>query len=429
MTLAAASHDSVLTQVDRRPAGDSSGRRVLFVDSSPEAFVGLQEQMSDAGPPWQVDYAASGEQALAVLAAEPVDVIIVDEQLAPMDGVTLLTRVREKHPTTIRMILSQSSAANRPSLAAIVAHRVLAKPCNVSELALMVRRSCALRTLTGETEAYRRTMAAAALPSKPGVYMELNRVLSDPTWQPSQVSAAVERDVAMSAKVLQLANSALFGLTQNVTAVKDAVVYLGVETVKSLALTAEAFGKLGPRNTTDFSFDAFQNHAMLVARITAAMLPTGRAQQEAVTAALLHDIGKLVIISDGSTRWSQLKRQAAAREIPVHELEQENDGVTHADIGAYLLSLWGLPDAIVEAVAHHHTAGRVPGVALDSVVAVHVANALAHELEPAADDAPPHTGLDEELIGRLGLESRVELWRNAARQLADAARAPEARRR
>lgn len=427
MSLAATREDDAVP-ADESTAG-SDVRRILFVASSEELFQSLHETMRADGPRWQVAHVTTGEAALEELAAEPADVVVVDEQLAPMDGVTLLTRIRERHPTTIRMILSQSASSHRPSLAAIVAHRVLAKPANVDELALMIRRSCVLHKLTSQTEAYRATMAAAALPSRPGVYMELNRILGDPSWEPSQVASAVERDVAMSAKVLQIANSALFGLTQNVTAVKDAVVYLGVETIRSLALTAEAFGRLAPRSIDGFSFEQFQSHAMLVARITAAMLPAGRAQQEAVTAALLHDVGKLVLISDGSTRWKELTQQAADRQVPLHVVEQETQGVTHADIGAYLLSLWGLPDTIVEAVAHHHTAGSVPGIALDAVVAVHIANALAHELQPAPAGGSPHAGLDLELVQRLGLQSKLDLWRHLARQLAESAAAPEGSRR
>ena len=122
---------------------------------------------------------------------------------------------------------------------------------------------------------------------------------------------------------------------------------------------------------------------MLVARITASILPAGRTQQEAVTAALLHDIGKLVLISDGDRRWAQLSEQARERQVPVHVVEQETDGVTHAHVGAHLLSLWGLPDGIVEAVAHHHDPAEVDGLAFDGVAAVHIANGLANELRPA----------------------------------------------
>ena len=396
---------------------EEATKRILFVDDKPETFGELKDALAASGAAWQVEYAAGGDSALAALERGPVDVVIAgDRKRLTMDGVTLLTRVRDHHPTTIRMIVS---ATTRPGLATIISHRFLSKPCNVDELAVLIKRSCALHERTGEVEAFRKTMATTALPSRPGVYMELNRVLSDPDWQPHQVSAVLERDVAMSAKVLQLANSALFGLTSTVTSVRDAVMYLGVDTIRSLSLTAEAFGKVSAPGSADFSLDSFQSHAMLVARITASILPAGRTQQEAVTAALLHDIGKLVLITDGSRRWAQLNEQARQRQVPMHVVEQETDGVTHAHVGAHLLWLWGLPDGIVEAVAHHHDPGSVDGLAFDGVAAVHIANGLANEIAPAAEGEAPRAGLDVELLDRLGLRPRLELWRSRVRELAD----------
>lgn len=394
---------------------EGAPRRILFVDDTPEMFALLREALGDAGSGWQVDYAPGGEAALAALTQAPVDVLIAEEQMAAMDGVTLLTRVRDQHPTTIRMILS---ATTRPGLATLVSHRLLSKPANVEDLTVLINRSFSLRERTGEVEAFRKTLSTTALPSRPGVYMELSQVLADPDWQPQQVASVLERDVAMSAKVLQLANSALFGLTSTVTSVRDAVMYLGVDTIRSLALSAEAFGKVAPRSSAGFSLDDFQAHAMLVARLTASILPAGRTQQEAVTAALLHDIGKLVLISDGDQRWAQLNEQARTRQVPVHVVEQEAEGVTHAHIGAHLLSLWGLPDPIVEAVAHHHDPAGVDGLAFDGIAAVHIGNGLANELAPPAEDAAPAAAIDLELLDRLGLRPRLDLWRQRARELA-----------
>jgi len=396
------------------PPADTATKRILFVDRRRDTFEGLREALRPSGALWQVEYAAGGDEALALIDEAPADVVVADEQLTAMDGVTLLARVRDRHPTTIRMIMSGTA---RPGPATIVAHRVLAKPCNVGELGVLIKRSWALHKRTGEALALRQTMSASALPSRPSAYMELNQVLGDPTWQPAQVAAVIERDVALSAKVLQLANSALFGLVSTVSSVRDAVVYLGIDTIRSLALTAEAFGKLAPRSSEGFSLDAFQDHAMLVARLTASIVPAGRAQQEAVTAALLHDVGKLVAISDGSSRWSARLAEARTRRQPLYEIELEHDGVSHADVGAYLLSLWGLPDAIVEPVASHHSPASVPGLAFDGVAAVHIANALAHELETGVDDGPPPATIDGGLVERLGLGTRLDLWRQRARQL------------
>ena len=117
--------------------------------------------------------------------------------MSGMDGVTLLTRSASATRLTTRIILS---ATNRPGLATIISHRFLSKPVDVPELGALIRRSCALHERTSQIEAFRKTLAATTLPSRPGVYTELNQALSDPTWQPNQVSAVVEHDVAMSAK-------------------------------------------------------------------------------------------------------------------------------------------------------------------------------------------------------------------------------------
>jgi HD-like signal output (HDOD) protein len=101
----------------------------------------------------------------------------------------------------------------------------------------------------------------------------------------------------------------------------------------------------------------------------------------------------------------------------MHVVEEETDGVTHAHVGAHLLSLWGLPDGIVEAVAHHHDPSDVDGLAFDGVAAVHIANGLANELNPAGEDEAPAAGLDLELLDRLGLRPRLDLWRQRAREL------------
>ncbi len=395
-------------------AGAESKKRILFVDDDLDLLESLKDAMRRYRRVWDVDFASGGEAALASLTHAPADVVISDMLMPAMDGATLLAHVRDGWPTTIRVILSGYARPELLTRAATVAHRFLGKPCNAQELGALIERSCTLRELTRETEAYRVTAAATTLPSRPGLYTRLTEVLADPAWRPDQIATVIEHDTAMTAKVLQLANSAFFGVRHQVTRVRDAVVYLGVETIKSLTLTAEAFGKLAPEDVDGFSIEDFQRHAMLVGRIAAAILGDGKGQQDALTAALLHDVGKLVLIAEDPRRWARLNEQARRRQLPLYEIEQELEGVTHADTGAYLLSLWGLPDDVVEAVAHHHDPESFPGLALDPVAAVHIADALAHELEPSGDNCAPAGTLNEAYLDRLGLLRRQDLWRHLA---------------
>lgn len=401
------------------PEEPARKKRIVFVDDEPDLLESLRDATHRYRHTWTVALCESGEAALAVLAEEPADVIVADMQMPGMDGATLLGHVCELYPTTIRMVLSGYASPQHLTRAATVAHRFLGKPFDAAELARLIERSCALRELTQEAEAFRRAAATTALPSRPGVHTQITSILADPGWEPDQIALAIESDISITAKVLQLANSAFFGIGRTVTSVREAVIYLGVETIKSLTLMAEAFGKLAPKPIEGFSIDQFQRHAMLVARVAGAILPPGRAQQEAVAAGLLHDIGKLVLIADDPTYWSKLNDIAVERQLPFHEVEQVEQGVNHAATGAYLLSLWGLPDGVVEAVAHHHDPRGVPATALDAVAAVHIANALANDIEAGADGRAPSGGLDEAFLAKIGVSAQQPSWRQLALRCAE----------
>ena len=396
-------------------AGSAAPKRVLFVDDDRDLLESLRDALDPYRRVWRMRFAISGAEALAELEAEPADVIVSDIQMPGMDGVELLARVQERYPATIRLVLSGYANPKIAARAATVAHRILAKPCNADELGIVVQRSCALHELTEQAEQYRITAAATTLPSAPGLYMEISRVIADLNTGPDDLAAVIERDPAMTAKLLQLANSAFFGIGRTVNRVRDAVVYLGSDTVKALTLSAEAVGKLAPTGVEGFSIAQFERHATLVARIASGILPKGAAQQDAITAGLLHDIGQLVSIADDASRWRALTEQAHRANVPLFEVEQEAQGITHAATGAYLLSLWGLPDGVVEAVAHHHDPLAVPGAALDAVAAVHIADALAHELEPGSEERMPLVLLDDAYVDQLAVRSQLDQWREIAR--------------
>jgi HD-like signal output (HDOD) protein/CheY-like chemotaxis protein len=402
-----------------RPAEPPRKKRILFVDDEPDLLESLRDAMHIHRRAWAVTLCSSGAAALQELAQEPADVIVADMQMPQMDGATLLGHVRDLYPTTIRMVLSGYASPQHLTRAAAVAHRFLGKPFDAAELSQLIERSCALRELTEEAEAFRRTAAATSLPSRPGVHGQITTILADPAWEPEQIAMAIESDIAITAKVLQLANSAFFGIGRTVTSVREAVVYLGVETIKSLSLMAEAFGKLAPDELDGFSIDDFQRHAMLVARVAGGILSPGRSQQEAVTAGLLHDIGKLVLIADDAARWRELNDIAVARNVPLHVVEEELEGATHAATGAYLLSLWGLPDGVVEAVAHHHDPSDLPATALDAVAAVHIANALANDIETGAPGRAPSGGLDQDFLAQIGVSAQTPGWYQLAVRCAE----------
>jgi len=126
-------------------------------------------------------------------------------------------------------------------------------------------------------------------------------------------------------------------------------------------------------------------------------------------AAMLHDIGHLVLTLANSTRVDEVAETARKKRVPLHVVERERFGVTHAEVGAYVLGTWGLPFTVVEAVAGHHEPERFSGATFDTTTAVHVAEALVTGL--AGDDAAIGSPLDEAHLKRLAVFDKVGEWR------------------
>jgi putative nucleotidyltransferase with HDIG domain len=281
--------------------------------------------------------------------------------------------------------------------AAAVAHRFLAKPCDVGELARLVERSCALRSLPA---------SATRLPTAPRMHAQLTALLRDGGATPGDAAASIERDIAMSAKVLALVNSAWFGLRRRVADVRSAAVYLGLTTLRGLVLSAHAFEGLAPaRRIEGFDLEAIQRRSLCVAQVARRLLPQGEQRDDAFTAALLHDVGLLALAADDGDYLACVLARARAERRTVVEIELEERGVTHAEIGAQLLAQWGLPDSIVEAVAYHHRPSALHQPRLDAVAAVAIAGGLV-------DDR-----VDADYAASLGVADRLDEWRALAAEV------------
>jgi HD-like signal output (HDOD) protein len=227
----------------------------------------------------------------------------------------------------------------------------------------------------------------------------------------------IERDIAMTAKVLQLANSAYFGRRSPISRIDQAVAYLGNDTLQALLLHAEAFRAFHVDTPIPgFDLDELHRHCARVARLATALLNETGGIGDTLTSGLLHDAGLLVLAAhdpEGLTRSLALARE---QNRPLPHVERELYGVTHPEIAAHLLALWGLPHGVTEAIAGHHDSQWLQ-LPFDSVAAVHVANALIEERE--AELLPtggPASEPDLDYLMRAGLADRLPHWRRLAIQ-------------
>ncbi len=395
-------------------------RRVLFVDDEPNILEALGRMLHCMREEWDMHFVNSGEQALDEMKLQPFDVVVSDTRMPGMDGLQLLTEVRDKFPSTIRLILS-GHVDQRFILQSIgVTHQYLSKPCNAEELKKVVRRALNLRNLTTNEKIKQLVSQIDKLPSLPVLYFEIVQELQSDDASIKKIGEIISRDLAMTAKILQLVNSAFFGLRRQISNPGDAAAYLGLETIQTLVLSIHAFSQFGSKRVGELSLEQVWSHSMatgILAKKIAQAESLGKdTVNDAFTAGLLHDLGRVILASNLPREYGEAMACSQQDEILLCEAEQRVFGSTHAEVGAYLLELWGLPDTILESIAFHHEPSKS---ALDDfclLSAVHVADSLASEAH-SDEEKGLVANIDADYLSRIGMEAIIENWRQCCQDL------------
>ena len=353
-------------------------KHILFVDDDCNILQGLQRTLRAQRDDWEMQYVMSGAQALEIMDAKPIDLIVTDMRMPEMDGADLLREVMKRHPETIRMVLSGQADSQLVMKAVGVAHQFISKPCDPETLKSIVNRAISLRTLLEDNSLKSIISEMDTLPSLPTLYLEMTEELQSPEPSIQKVGQIIARDPAMTAKILQLANSAFFGLRRRISSPSDAVSYLGLDHVQHLFLAVHAFSQFTPPPTSSFSIELLWEHSLNTAALAKSIAKEEEASksivEDAFTSGLLHDIGKLMLACKLARSYAEAAYVAKMRSIPLWFAEQEALSVTHAEVGAYLLGLWGLPDSIVESVAYHHKPAACPNIGFCALTALHAAD-------------------------------------------------------
>lgn len=381
-------------------------RRILLVDDEPRILEGLRRMLRGHRQEWELLFANGGPAALEQLGGGPVDVVITDMRMPGMDGAELLGRVAQVAPDTIRIVLSGQTDADAATRTVPVAHQFLTKPCDATVLCEVVDRTCALRDLLASPGLRRLIGSVDALPSAPLIWHSLGRALRDPQSSVDQIAAIIEQDAGLSAKMLQLVNSSFFGQRRQVTSVGHATHLLGTGLIRSLALAQHVFSAGFSVAAGGWTVEEEQAHGLAVARMAQVLVDDAGVVEAAFAAGLLHDVGKLILATRLPQAFGDDQRESRVRQVPLHRVELARAGVSHAEVGAYLLGLWGLPHLVVEAVAHHHLPSRVGPGDQRVLLAVHVADALVHERREGAERA--ELLLDHETLRSAGWVSRLD---------------------
>lgn len=335
-----------MTTADRRFA-------VMFVDDEPLVLQGLQRMLRPEREHWDMRFARSAAEALGLLEREPFDAVVSDLRMPEMDGAALLAAVMDRYPHMTRIVLSGEMDRDLTFRTVHCAHQFLSKPCDADTLKLTLARASSLRKLLNDRRLKSLLPRLESLPSLPALYTEILAEIQAPNSSFRKVGDLVARDLGMTAKILQLVNSAFFGLARRVASPQDAVSLLGYDTVRALVLSAKIFSQVDLQRIPGFWLDALWQHSFSTALFARAIgvgekLPR-KAQDEAFTAGILHDLGKLILAQNFPDDYTEAIARSDRHNRPLWEVEIEHFGASHAELGAYLLGLWGIGEDVVAA--------------------------------------------------------------------------------
>jgi HD-like signal output (HDOD) protein/CheY-like chemotaxis protein len=404
---------------------DQTKRRIIFVDDEPMVLKGLQRTLRKMRGEWEMTFTSSSKEALDILGTGPFDVIVSDLRMPEMDGMQLLAEVKSKHPQVVRIILSGQVEQESTFKSVQVAHQSLSKPCDADILKHTLNKLFGLRNLLEDESIKRIVSQTETLPSLPEVYTDVISELqsSDPSVR--KVAEIISADLAMTAKILQVVNSAFFGLVRKINNPKEAVMLLGTETIKALVLSVKIFSQFNHKKFAWFNFDELFNHSMSVSMFAQTISKQEHLDQTLVNnslmAGMFHDLGKLILVANFQEPYQKVLTEAGKTRQNLWDLEIERFGTSHAEIGAYLMGLWGLEYPVIEAIAFHHRPGKSLSNSTGLLTAVHFGDAF-DRLKKDPNDLNGENGLqqlDRGYLDNLGVAGRINDWQTVCNELTE----------
>jgi putative nucleotidyltransferase with HDIG domain len=372
----------------------------------------LQAKAAGVADIWDCQFIAAGEKVLLAMSSASFEVVVANVHINDMSGAELLHHVGKLQPNTLRIAVGDLVEQNLVIDYIGGPHRFVARPFQPDELVSVIRRSLALDAWLASDLLRALLPKLTHLPGLPSTYFEVLKKIESPYSTVQEVGEVIANDPAVTVRLLQMVNSVAFSLAQKITDPVDAVALLGLETVKSLVLCLQVFNENELLARAGVSMEHLWDHSLTVAKtarqIMLQLTSAPRLANDAFTAGLLHDIGRIVMAINLPKDYAEIIKASRQLQSPLHIEEIRRFGVNHTQVGAYLLGVWGMPVGLVEAAALHHAPSHTATSEISILTAVHVGNVLAHEQSPG--HGIPKPAFDVDYLVKLGLPTRVEEW-------------------
>jgi HD-like signal output (HDOD) protein len=378
-------------------------------------LVGIKE-MPLPGPFWRAYSVSNGAEALGQLEQIRCDLIIVDFYTDPSQ---VLGIVAKEYPYLPRLVRCNKEQAETIRRTVPDAQDVVLTQCEDQEFFHLLERTTALDLGELAERMQEKLGPVSTLPALPDNYQQIRSIIKDPNGSVRDVGKIVLRDIGLTTKVLQVVNSPLYGLRSPITDVVHAATLLGMRGIRDLTLTVEVFGFFSAKVPLGgITVEDLYNYSVKVAAVAQRI---GKVHSDdAYTAALLHQIGRLILMTKLPEKYQDALDLQKKNGGPIRDAQRSAIGIDQDETSAYLLSVWGLPQRVIEAVAFFDAPSLVPHATLDVVDILHVAVALVSE----------HHGeevltLDETHFEMLGVADLIEEWRAQALEICPPPPPPE----
>ncbi len=355
-------------------------KKILFVDDNPNLLSGLKRGLYPLRSEWRMFFVQSGDEALEMMKTEPCNVVVSDFRMPGMNGSQLLNRIRETSPATIRIILTGQPDTCTYVETVNICHYFLWKPLEINHLRQILKHIESLDGILSNPQLSRLLKGLDLLPTLPRNYEKLAASIDDPDCDPETLARYVSEDAPLTLQIFKLVNSAQYSPSRKITALEEALQYIGMNTLRSLVLSNQLFSVCPQQTREEFQLDELWSHSLCCARLAEALVAEEDdklTRNYAAIGGLLHDVGKLILAHSLPDTCRQVRQLVNGEGLAWKDAEQRIMGTDHAAIGAYLASLWGMPHPIVEAIFLHELfdSAQMTGLS-QAVVAVWHANRI-----------------------------------------------------
>ncbi len=384
--------------------------QIAVVSTPTTSSSSLAQSLSSVMRGREIVSISSSAELEKLVSSDELSVVITATDAPDGLGIRQFEELSKSYPEIVRLLIAHDELERKPNYAPGAINRIFRAGVSEFDVAKSIENSERLRSLLKEEGLTRRIASIRSLPALPKVYQQLREELQKDEASAHKIAELIKSDVGITVKVLQIVNSAFFGLKTRIESPLQAVGMLGLDTVQNLVLTAGVFAEFKDPGIPGLSLERIYHDCLEVGartkHLTSVLGLERRDGDDAIMAGMLHAVGQVILMTEFADELRQVPTQSVSNDLEALQAQAKLLGVTHAEIGAYLLSTWGFGDNIVEAIADHYLPSRVPKPMVNGLTAVHVAYAL-HADESHHSGEIESTALDMKYVDALGLAPQL----------------------